>query len=325
MLWAVQLTACSGVAEDSALNLSSALPDMATNEERPNEVETPQLQSEQMVASDSISNESAGGIAGSADAAGLIYGWGRGSTAHALTDNELVADPGPPRELKSGLEASSVTCEDLHPLRQIRRWALEVLQDTEFGDVAAAYPAWRQPPSISMIAGSAEEKQLLIAAVEDINSALDEDGPLVEILEDGQPEAADVSVYFVPLSEFPAVGEIGGFPIIPGSTGLWWTFWNRNFVRTEAYVLVANDVVGGASLEHLVLEELVGALGFSDDSARFEESIIYEDLRRGQFGDATRLSPCDRKLMRFVYDYLTPGETDIPGLFDSEWLDLAQP
>lgn len=198
-------------------------------------------------------------------------------------------------------------CKDLHPPEVVEAWVLDVLSGTEFGGGGVRFAAWASPPSVSLIQGDSVERGLLQAAIEDVNSAL-EGVATVALIADGE-ENSDIVAYFLPLSEFESVGQQWGFPITPGNLGLWWTFWDGSLAKTKGIGLIANDRLSGERLEHFVIEELIGALGFSNDSPRFEESVIYEDTSIGQFGSATRLSACDRQLIRFVYESLDAGLT----------------
>ena len=65
--------------------------------------------------------------------------------------------------------------------------------------------------------------------------------------------------------------------------------------------------------------ELGHAVGFSGHTDRHLSSLFWEGWKGGAFSD--RFSSDDRKLLRFLYNHLEPGDTeaDVRAAFDKHW------
>jgi hypothetical protein len=160
-------------------------------------------------------------------------------------------------------------------------------------------------PTLAVFGATAEQAQAVWQAVAQINEALAWT-PIRHVvwLPPNSPEAA-IKVYFAPARDLPALARQHHFPYVSRNAGFFWTFWNREHEIYGAVVLLASDRLAGPELRHFALEEVAQALGPSNDSPRFADSIFY--AKRADGGRATELSDLDKKLLVFLYNHVPPG------------------
>ncbi len=196
----------------------------------------------------------------------------------------------------------------------VQDWARQVTLGTEYGGDAAVVARWTESPTLSVMAAHAEGEQVLGQFLAELSKLI---SPLaIDVVSPGD-ESADIHVFFVPLSDFDAIGEKYGFPIAPGNYGYFYLFWDGNHALTRSYVLLAIDRLQGGELQHFTLEEVTQSFGLANDSPAFADSIFYADGADG--GNASALSALDRRLVRFVYSHTQPG--DGAAEFDSAFVD----
>ena len=190
------------------------------------------------------------------------------------------------------------------PDRQTSEWIQKVLLGPEFGGTGAVCSKWTKPPSVSVHGGTPDQQRLITFAVGHLNRTLE--GTKLGKLTMRPPDSeADIYVYFAPLEKMPELARRLKFRYVEGNWGYFWTFWGRRNEISRAYVLLANDMLKGEALQHFALEELTQALGLSNDSPVFRDSIFYAEGDNG--GNAQRLSALDQKLLAFFYNHVTPG------------------
>ena len=158
---------------------------------------------------------------------------------------------------------------------------------------------WEQP--ILIWAGGAftdEDLARLKSFVGELNSKVD-GLPPVSIVE--TQEKANLKIQLAPLAE---LGQLDS-SYVKGNWG-YFTFWyDEAQVIYEAGILVASDVTSQRERNHLLLEELIGALGLPNDIDNEPDSILYQPWTTTQ-----ELSALDWQLLNLVYDAnLRPGMT----------------
>jgi hypothetical protein len=123
--------------------------------------------------------------------------------------------------------------------------------------------------------------------------------PLVSVVE--EQEKANLKVQFAPLAELSQFDS----SYVEGNWG-YFTFWyDVAQAIYKASILIASDVTSQRERNHLLLEELVGALGLPNDIENEPDSIIYQPWTTTQ-----ELSALDWQLLNLVYDEnLRPGMT----------------
>lgn len=108
--------------------------------------------------------------------------------------------------------------------------------------------------------------------------------------------------------------------LVPGyrgnDRGLFWIDWNETGVIQSGGILVAEEVREPGLRRHIILEELVQALGLPSDSPRHSDSIFYSGESR-----VTQLSDLDEAVLRLLYD---PSVSDEQRLFGLECPEIAQ-
>ncbi|MDP6121304.1 MAG: DUF2927 domain-containing protein [Rhodospirillales bacterium] len=81
---------------------------------------------------------------------------------------------------------------------------------------------------------------------------------------------------------------------------------------------MAQNVDGKERLS-MVLEKLTQALGPINDTTIYPDGILYENFDNVK--TIVELSPLDKKLLRFLYTHLNPGdrEEDVRRAFEKYW------
>jgi len=185
-------------------------------------------------------------------------------------------------------------------------WAQEVVLGTEFGNAEKVVARWADAPSISIFNADDKQQRAVERALDDIDSVL----RLTPIKKLRRMEAnrtdANIEVHFLPLAAFGRFGKNHNFNYVEGNWGYFHLFWNGRNEITKAYVLLATDKLRDRNLNHFALEEITQSLGLANDSGKFADSIFYGV--EGDGGSAQKLSESDRKLLRFVYTRLSPGD-----------------
>lgn len=113
--------------------------------------------------------------------------------------------------------------------------------------------------------------------------------PNVTIVDDRSQ--ANMFIWFGPLDEMSQ-------HVTNYTEGNWgyFTYWYRSYRIVKAEIAVASDVTGQRERNHLVKEEIVGALGLTNDHDVFSDSIIYQPLTTTQ-----ELSEVDWLMLNMIY------------------------
>jgi hypothetical protein len=211
-----------------------------------------------------------------------------------------------------------------YDLARVKRWAMQVLSEPEYFGAGKICARFTEPITVSVIAGSPEDRRDLDDLVPVLQRELASAGASLTLVRDGDT-GASVEVYFVPLAQFEVIGREKGFPVVAGNWGYFYTFWNGDNAIHKAYVLIASDKLHGESLRHFTFEEVTQSLGLSNDSPIFPDSIFFADGTDG--GSAVALSPLDRHLLRFHYRFVSPGfdQVALEEAFDDNWHAASQP
>lgn len=189
------------------------------------------------------------------------------------------------------------------PGAEVEAWARQVALGTEYGGDGKTIARFDGSPTLSVMVGTATDRADLDELLPVLNQELGDHE--IQVVADADP-SANIRVYYLPYSEFPAVGAANGFPVVPGNWGYFYLFWDQNHALTKAFVLLATDKLSGDKLRHFTFEEVTQSLGLASDSDVFPDSIFYASGADG--GDATELSTLDRRLLRFVYAHTAPGD-----------------
>ncbi len=110
---------------------------------------------------------------------------------------------------------------------------------------------------------------------------------------------ADIVMHFCPLREM-------GARVPDYREGNWgyFTFRYSSYRINQATIAIATDVTNQLERNHLIQEELVGALGLANDHRVYADSILYQEWTTVQ-----RLSEVDWLMLNFLYSPLVkPGD-----------------
>jgi hypothetical protein len=253
-------------------------------------------------------NSGASGTAG-ASGTGGSGGSGGGSSGTAGTSAAGGA----------GASGTAGTAGQSTDLTEVKMWVKEVILGPEFGSSAKLVARWKTSPQVSVFGANSEQKQLVNEVVATLNTQLLPSGITMNVGAD-QDTSASFKIYFAPLSEFDQIAQDNGFTNVPGNWGLFWTFWNGNREIYKSVVMLANDLLTGTSMRHFAHEEITQALGMSNDSAIYSDSVFFAKGSDG--GQAQTLSPLDKKLVQFVYQNVQPNddEVQVDKAFDLYWV-----
>lgn len=85
----------------------------------------------------------------------------------------------------------------------------------------------------------------------------------------------------------------------------YFSFWYNDYKIDQANIVIASDVTSQKERNHLIMEELVGSLGLSNDITDFSDSIVTQKWTTVQ-----ALSPLDWHMLNILYEpWLYPGIT----------------
>ena len=190
------------------------------------------------------------------------------------------------------------------------RFVGDVICEMEFSEKGETkISRWAKSPRLSVFENDDLHPVVVKNVVKQINDCLPKEIQIKHLPD--KDDSANMKVYFVPVSEFPKIAEQHGFQWVEGNWGFFDLRWNQDHEIQRAIVLIATDKLYGSRLHHFLLEEVTQSLGMAGDSKRYPKSVFYEDEPRGKFGKATRLSPLDRKTIRFFYEHVKPGSQPI--------------
>jgi len=138
----------------------------------------------------------------------------------------------------------------------------------EFGDSDSIVRKWVNDIRISVV-GSPTPADLegLDSPIADLNRLID---PISVLQVASGP--AELAVHFIPAAEFEQVLP----QYVPGNEGFFWIFWNAANEMTRGTILVRTDGLDQIHRNHVMREELTQALGLSNDSFKYEDSIFQQ-------------------------------------------------
>lgn len=207
------------------------------------------------------------------------------------------------------------------PVDQEWQHVARVLLRGEFEYRAPTVARYAKPVRIGLLDATAEDRAAVAELVADLNVLVAGSGVAFSIGEFGKSE---ISAGFESLAAFPNVARFLNLPYVPGNSGVFWPYAMEDGALAGATILISNDS-SGSLRRHIIFEEIYQSLGPHNDSPLYPESIVYE--RDGDGGSATRLADIDRKLLRFLYLHLKPGDgiAEVRRAYDAHWRDLAVP
>ncbi|MFQ6018985.1 MAG: DUF2927 domain-containing protein [Kiloniellaceae bacterium] len=185
----------------------------------------------------------------------------------------------------------------------------------KYGDQERVIVRWTRPVTIGTHDATDEDKRILHDLVREINEVLQHTSVSLEI---GEFAKSDIGVIFAPHRNFSTIVDHLGFDYVEGNLGFFWVYPDDRYEIGSAAVLIAQELTGDAR-KYAIMQEVIQALGPTNDSPLYPDSIFYE--RRGVGLIKTTLAPIDRKLLRFLYTHLEPGDRlrSVRRAFEAHW------
>ncbi|MDD3110634.1 MAG: DUF2927 domain-containing protein [Eubacteriales bacterium] len=192
--------------------------------------------------------------------------------------------------------AAAQTAEEAH-FREVFQAAAF---STEYGDSEGGkLHRWSSP--IVIWAGgemTREDEEGLDLFIGQLNTRV---GGLPPVYRTGFREEANVTVVYAPLER---LNEHSKF-YVEGNWGFFSFWWNALQEISRAEIAIASDVTSQEERNHLLMEELTGSLGLTNDIDSDPDSIIHQGWTTTQ-----ELSDLDWRLLNQLYDdRLAPGMT----------------
>lgn len=186
---------------------------------------------------------------------------------------------------------------ELEKKRQSLYCFIDSAFSAEYGEQRNALIRWNHPIRYA-IKGEASPEDL--QTIDTFVTFLNENIPSFPgMVPENTGREANLTLHFVPLSEVTtrcpglAGGNWGGFSYR----------YNDDYGITWAAVAIATDVTTQAERNHLLQEELTGALGLTNDIYTYNDSILYQGWTTTQ-----TLSPLDIQMLTHLYSpLLSPG------------------
>lgn len=186
---------------------------------------------------------------------------------------------------------------------QAIQWAIDMFMIAgfrpEYGDDARDYMVrWENPIRIFISGDYTDEDK---AALEKIVQQLNERVLwLPDVSMAKKVKLANVTITMAKLEEL--IDYESNY--LAGNWG-WFSYWYDDYKINRANIVIASDVTSQRERNHLILEELIGALGLANDITEFSDSIITQEWTTVQ-----QLNSLDWYMLNMLYDSsMHPGMT----------------
>ena len=214
---------------------------------------------------------------------------------------------------------ATLTDANAHQHReQARQFVKIVLLSTKFDGELKTVTRWVKPFTLQIIDARQEDEVFIASFVERLNRLLSGSGVRIRIKDDNKSEAA---IMFARNDEFQRIADYLGVEYAPGSTGFNW-LWADERSQTDFVFALVGSGQETRRRKTTIVQEIFHILGLPGHSSLFPDSVLYES---GEMpSNATKLAPIDRKLLRFLYFHLKPGD-DIHAVrraFDKYWSSI---
>ena len=215
--------------------------------------------------------------------------------------------------------ATAQTATDYTPAKE-RAWEhiQAVLMSSEYGGRSGVIERWVNSPSISIVGASQPDQLFLQKLISNWNQIL-AGGPIQ--LRHSVELQADIGVIFSERANFAEISAMYGFQIVDGGVGFAGVLVDHRHHTRMALVLI-DESLPEQERRATIAQELYHTLGPVNDSPYFPSSVLFEDNNTPS--TATELALIDRKLLKFLYLYLEPGDRqrEMQDAFDEFWDDL---
>ena len=164
----------------------------------------------------------------------------------------------------------------------------EIALGAEFGDETPVIKKWTNNVRIKIDGEPTEEDiQTIDNIVDDLNKLIG--GITIKIVD----KKENLTITFSPESDFTSIDP----NYVPTNYGFFWALWHDdNYVIYDATILVSSADITQTERSHLIREELTQSLGLMNDSAKYKDSIFYQE-----WTDVTEFSEIDRAVIKLLY------------------------
>lgn len=196
-----------------------------------------------------------------------------------------------------------------------------VVLGPEFGGDGLIVSRWKSSPTLSIFGGSAEDHQQIENIVGQLNMLTKSSGVQIKIVKP-KTENASFKVFLVPKDDFYGIAAKYRFTYTEHNDGFFNIHWN-GWHQIDRAIVMIRDETSGKKRRHFMFEEITQAMGLANDSPLYKDSVFFAKGRNG--GSAQDYSPLDRKLIRFTYQYLSPGDKteDVVEAFNRYWASMS--
>ena len=212
--------------------------------------------------------------------------------------------------------AKAETASDYTPAKE-RAWehVQTVLMSSEYGGRSGVIERWVNSPSISVVGASQPDELFLRGLISNWNQIL-AGGPIQ--LRHSVELQADIGVVFSERANFAEISAMYGFQIVDGGVGFAGVLVDHRHHTRMALVLIDKSL-SEQERRATIAQELYHTLGPVNDSPYFPSSVLFEDTNTPS--TATKLALVDRKLLKFLYLHLEPGDRqrEMQDAFDEFW------
>lgn len=224
------------------------------------------------------------------------------------------------------LVASSVSSGNL-PNHRDWKYVHKVLLTSETGEYDGFISRWNRPPRVGVISKDLKRHPPIVRSViNELNAVLAGTGMSLTLVW----KNPDILIQFVESARLREAGAELGCEMVLDTVAYFctWRGDEKQFDIHIAVIVVQTDGETG-DFYSMVLEELTQALGAVNDvqDPTFEGSLFYEYEEGVSAPYFKVLSHRDKKLLRFLYTHLKPGDTEkeVRAAFDRHWDAIRVP
>lgn len=198
-----------------------------------------------------------------------------------------------------GAAPAFAPANELERLRQALYGFLDSAFSVEFGSNGRNFMVrWNKPVTVSLEGDYTPEDEVFFDAfINGFDQKMQEYGAKAfpGISRVDSPDKARVRVIYCKLDEMDQYMEF----YEPDNWGLF-EYWYDDYVMTRGTVTIATDVTKPVQRNHLLMEELVGTLGLTNDIYTYSDSIVYQPWTETQ-----QLSDMDWLMLSYLYSSRT--------------------
>ncbi len=174
---------------------------------------------------------------------------------------------------------------------------------------------WAKSPTVTAVNATEEDIQVIGKLVSELNEVLHGSGISIR---QGDGDENEIRIIFTLKKSIPRLAEeLGGHHVQEG-TGYFVAYPNDRFEIERAVAVIGSELTGN-DRRATIVHELTHTLGLMGHSPVFPESAVFAS--KTKTSSASRLAPIDRKLIRFLYLQLNPGDRweEVRWAFETHW------